>query len=244
MKLYRQSVSVLALRLFLSTAENRINSPCSTSSASTSRLGRNLPVWKMWRASLKAGYPVLASVVMCFPCCNECMLRWRRIGELPGNGCRGFQGISGSGFQFLQNTKNWVRCRGTERRGGGICHFEHVEFAGVHSGGCWLVFPAQKIYLLRHAVSRKSVVRLKELNISGPFNIQFLARNNEVKVIECNLRVSRSDFRSYPKCRNVALSRDGHEDYAGCPTLVRTSRRLTSTGLAWRLPEVLILPPA
>ena len=70
---------------------------------------------------------------------------------------------------------------------------EHVEFAGVHSGDATLVFPAQKIYFATaRRIKKISRQIAKELNISGPFNIQFLARNNEVKVIECNLRASRS----------------------------------------------------
>lgn len=70
---------------------------------------------------------------------------------------------------------------------------EHVEFAGVHSGDATLVFPAQKIYFeTMRRVKRISKRIAKELNITGPFNIQFLAKNNEIKVIECNLRASRS----------------------------------------------------
>ncbi len=70
---------------------------------------------------------------------------------------------------------------------------EHIEFAGVHSGDATLVFPPQKVYF--ETIRRiKRIARqiAKELNISGPFNIQFLARDNFVKVIECNLRASRS----------------------------------------------------
>ncbi len=70
---------------------------------------------------------------------------------------------------------------------------EHVEFAGVHSGDATIVFPAQKLYIetLRRI---KKIARsiAKELNISGPFNMQFLAKDNDIKVIECNLRASRS----------------------------------------------------
>jgi len=70
---------------------------------------------------------------------------------------------------------------------------EHVEFAGVHSGDATLVFPAQRIYFetMRRVkkISRKIAAELK---ITGPFNIQFLAKGNEIKVIECNLRASRS----------------------------------------------------
>ena len=70
---------------------------------------------------------------------------------------------------------------------------EHIEFAGVHSGDATLVFPAQKIYFATTRQIKKISRRIaKELNISGPFNIQFLAKNNDVKVIECNLRASRS----------------------------------------------------
>ena len=70
---------------------------------------------------------------------------------------------------------------------------EHIEFAGVHSGDATLVFPPQKIYF--ETVRRiKRIARelAKGLNITGPFNMQFLAKDNEVKVIECNLRASRS----------------------------------------------------
>lgn len=70
---------------------------------------------------------------------------------------------------------------------------EHIEFAGVHSGDATLVFPAQKIYFeTARRIKKVSKMIAKELNISGPFNIQFLAKNNYIKVIECNLRASRS----------------------------------------------------
>ncbi|MEK7529136.1 MAG: carbamoyl-phosphate synthase (glutamine-hydrolyzing) large subunit [Patescibacteria group bacterium] len=77
---------------------------------------------------------------------------------------------------------------------------EHIENAGVHSGDATMVLPPQKIYL--ETMKRiKEIARevAKELNISGPFNIQFLAKNNLVKVIECNLRASRS----FPFCSKV-----------------------------------------
>ncbi len=70
---------------------------------------------------------------------------------------------------------------------------EHVEFAGVHSGDATIVFPAQKIYI--ETVRRiKKITKdiAKKLNISGPFNMQLLAKDNDIKVIECNLRASRS----------------------------------------------------
>ena len=70
---------------------------------------------------------------------------------------------------------------------------EHIEFAGVHSGDATLVFPPQKVYFETiRRVKRISKQIAAELNISGPFNIQFLAKDNDVKVIECNLRASRS----------------------------------------------------
>ena len=95
---------------------------------------------------------------------------------------------------FLENAKeieiDAVACKG-ELMAYAIS--EHVEFAGVHSGDATIVFPPQKLYF--ETVRRiKRVTRkiAKELNISGPFNIQFLAKDNDIKVIECNLRASRS----------------------------------------------------
>jgi carbamoyl-phosphate synthase large subunit len=70
---------------------------------------------------------------------------------------------------------------------------EHIEFAGVHSGDATIQFPAQNLYVETvRRIKRISRQIAKELNISGPFNIQYLAKGNEIKVIECNLRASRS----------------------------------------------------
>jgi len=70
---------------------------------------------------------------------------------------------------------------------------EHIEFAGVHSGDATIQFPAQKLYVETvRRIKRISKQIAQELNISGPFNIQYLAKGNEIKVIECNLRASRS----------------------------------------------------
>lgn len=70
---------------------------------------------------------------------------------------------------------------------------EHIEFAGVHSGDATIQFPAQKLYVETvRRIKRISKQIAKELNISGPFNIQYLAKDNDIKVIECNLRASRS----------------------------------------------------
>lgn len=70
---------------------------------------------------------------------------------------------------------------------------EHVEFAGVHSGDATMLFPPQKIYVETARKIKKITGEIaKELNITGPFNIQYLAKDNDIKVIECNLRASRS----------------------------------------------------
>ena len=70
---------------------------------------------------------------------------------------------------------------------------EHVEYAGVHSGDATMTFPAQQIsFATARQIKKISRAIAKELNISGPFNIQYLAKGRDVKVIECNLRASRS----------------------------------------------------
>lgn len=70
---------------------------------------------------------------------------------------------------------------------------EHIEYAGVHSGDATIVFPAQKLYVETVRRCKKIAARIAEkLEITGPFNIQFLAQENDIKVIECNLRASRS----------------------------------------------------
>ena len=70
---------------------------------------------------------------------------------------------------------------------------EHIEFAGVHSGDATIQFPPQKLYVeTMRRIKKISGQIAKALHISGPFNIQFLAKNNDIKVIECNLRASRS----------------------------------------------------
>jgi carbamoyl-phosphate synthase large subunit len=96
--------------------------------------------------------------------------------------------------EFIENAKE-IEVDAVAREGEILAYAisEHVEFAGVHSGDATIVFPPQKIYF--ETVRRiKRITRhiAKELNISGPFNIQYLARDNDIKVIECNLRASRS----------------------------------------------------
>ena len=95
---------------------------------------------------------------------------------------------------FLENAKE-IEFDGVAHNGEIVEYAisEHVEFAGVHSGDATLVFPAQKIYFeTGRRIKKISRQIAKELNISGPLNIQFLAKNNDIKVIECNLRASRS----------------------------------------------------
>lgn len=96
--------------------------------------------------------------------------------------------------QFLQNAKE-VEMDAVAKDGEIIAYAisEHVEFAGVHSGDATILFPPQKLYVeTARRIKKISKQIAKELNISGPFNIQFLARENDIKVIECNLRASRS----------------------------------------------------
>lgn len=96
--------------------------------------------------------------------------------------------------EFIEDCKE-IEIDAVADHGEIICYAisEHIEFAGVHSGDATIVFPAQKIYIetLRR-IKKISRQIAKNLNISGPFNIQFLAKDNDIKVIECNLRASRS----------------------------------------------------
>ena len=96
--------------------------------------------------------------------------------------------------EFIENAKE-IEIDAVAKDGEIIAYAisEHVEFAGVHSGDATMVFPAQKIYFeTMRRIKRISRQISKELNITGPFNIQFLAKDNDIKVIECNLRASRS----------------------------------------------------
>jgi carbamoyl-phosphate synthase large subunit len=96
--------------------------------------------------------------------------------------------------EFVENAKE-IEFDAVAREGEIVAYAisEHVEFAGVHSGDATIVFPAQKIYFeTARRIKRISRLIARELNITGPFNIQFLAKDNNIKVIECNLRASRS----------------------------------------------------
>ncbi|HEB62481.1 MAG TPA: ATP-grasp domain-containing protein, partial [Bacteroidetes bacterium] len=96
--------------------------------------------------------------------------------------------------EFIQQAKE-IEFDAVAKKGEVILYAisEHIEFAGVHSGDATLVFPPQKVYFETiRRIKKVSKQIAKELEISGPFNIQFLAKDNDVKVIECNLRASRS----------------------------------------------------
>ena len=96
--------------------------------------------------------------------------------------------------QFIEHAKE-VEMDAVAKNGEIIAYAisEHIEFAGVHSGDATIQFPPQKLYVETvRRIKRISKQIAKELNISGPFNIQYLARENDIKVIECNLRASRS----------------------------------------------------
>ncbi len=96
--------------------------------------------------------------------------------------------------EFIQNSKE-IEMDAVANKGEVIAYAisEHIEFAGVHSGDATIVFPPQKIYFETARRVKKIAKKIaKSLNITGPFNIQFLAKDNDVMVIECNLRASRS----------------------------------------------------
>jgi carbamoyl-phosphate synthase large subunit len=96
--------------------------------------------------------------------------------------------------EFIENAKE-IEIDAVAKEGEIIAYAisEHVEFAGVHSGDATIVFPPQKLYFETvRRIKRISREISRELKITGPFNIQFLARDNDIKVIECNLRASRS----------------------------------------------------
>ena len=198
MKLYRQSVPVLGTSpISIDRAENR-----NKFSAMLDQLGIDQPAW-MELTSLeevkgfvgKVGYPVLVrpSYVLSGAAMNVCYddEELENFLKMAAEVSKEYPVVVS---QFLENTKE-IEFDAVAQNGEVVEYAisEHVEFAGVHSGDATLVFPAQKIYFATaRRIKKISRQIAKELNISGPFNIQFLARNNEVKVIECNLRASRS----------------------------------------------------
>lgn len=108
--------------------------------------------------------------------------------------------------EFIENAKE-IEFDAVADKGTVIAYAisEHIEFAGVHSGDATIQFPPQKLYVATVRRIKKIARKIAQaLNISGPFNIQFLAKNNDIKVIECNLRASRS-FPFVSKVLNINL---------------------------------------
>ncbi len=198
MKLYRQSVPVLGTSpVSIDRAENR-----NKFSHMLDLLGIDQPAWQELTSLedvkafiAKVGYPVLVrpSYVLSGAAMNVCYdeEELELFLKMAAKVSKQYPVVVS---QFLQNTKE-IEFDAVAQNGEIVEYAisEHIEFAGVHSGDATLVFPAQKIYFATARRIKQISRRIaKELNISGPFNIQFLARNNEVKVIECNLRASRS----------------------------------------------------
>lgn len=197
-RLHRQDIPILGTSpLSIDRAENR-----HKFSSMLDQLGVDQPAWKELTSLSeiqgfvqKVGYPVLVrpSYVLSGAAMNVChdAEELETFLTLAAKVSKEYPVVVS---QFLQNAKE-IEFDAVAKNGEIVEYAisEHVEFAGVHSGDATLVFPAQKIYFeTARRIKRISRKIAKELNISGPFNMQFLARNNEVKVIECNLRASRS----------------------------------------------------
>ncbi|MDD6002335.1 MAG: carbamoyl-phosphate synthase (glutamine-hydrolyzing) large subunit [Bacteroidales bacterium] len=198
MKLYRQDVPVLGTSpVSIDRAENR-----RKFSAMLDQLGIDQPRWEALTSYDEidkfideVGFPVLIrpSYVLSGAAMNVCYTK-EQMHEFLGLAAKVSKEYPVVVSQFMQNTKE-IEFDAVAKNGEIIEYAisEHVEFAGVHSGDATLVFPAQNIYLATaRAIKQISKKIAKELNISGPFNIQYLAKQNNVKVIECNLRASRS----------------------------------------------------
>ncbi|MBR1942064.1 MAG: carbamoyl-phosphate synthase (glutamine-hydrolyzing) large subunit [Bacteroidaceae bacterium] len=198
MKLYRQNVPILGTSpLSIDRAENR-----DKFSRMLDQLGIDQPAWQelthideVKSFIERVGYPVLVrpSYVLSGAAMNVCYddSELETYLNLAAKVSKEFPVVVS---KFMENTKE-IEFDAVAQNGEIVEYAisEHVEFAGVHSGDATLVCPAQKIYFatarrIKH-ISRQIA---KALNITGPFNIQYLARNNEVKVIECNLRASRT----------------------------------------------------
>ena len=198
MKLHRQGVPVLGTSpLDIDRAENR-----DKFSAMLDKLGIDQPAWQALTSMddikafvEKVGYPVLVrpSYVLSGAAMNVCYddEQLERFLGMATEVSKDFPVVVS---QFMQDTKE-IEFDAVADKGEVVEYAisEHVEYAGVHSGDATMVFPAQNIYFSTVRQIKKIARRIAaELNISGPFNIQFLAKNREVKVIECNLRASRS----------------------------------------------------
>lgn len=197
-KLHRQNVKILGTSASdIDRAENR-----HKFSAMLDRLGIDQPSWKELTSFdeidvfvEEVGFPVLIrpSYVLSGAAMNVCYDKeqMHEFLQMAANVSKEFPVVVSS---FLRNAKE-IEFDAVAKNGEVVEYAisEHVEFAGVHSGDATLVFPAQKIYFeTMRRIKKISKQIAKELNISGPFNIQYLAKNNDIKVIECNLRASRS----------------------------------------------------
>jgi carbamoyl-phosphate synthase large subunit len=198
MKLYRRHVPILGTSpVSIDRAENR-----HKFSAMLDQLGIDQPRWKELTTQddidsfvETVGFPVLIrpSYVLSGAAMNVCY-DYEQMHRFLGQAAKVSKEYPVVISQFLQNAKE-IEFDAVARNGEIVEYAisEHIEFAGVHSGDATLVFPAQKIYMATaRRIKRISAKIAQELNISGPFNIQYLAKDNEVKVIECNLRASRS----------------------------------------------------
>ena len=198
MKLYRQGVPVLGTSpVDIDRAENR-----DKFSAMLDKLGIDQPAWRALTSLedirsfvSQVGYPVLVrpSYVLSGAAMNVCYNdeELKRFLEMATEVSKDFPVVVS---QFMQDTKEIEFDAVADH--GNIVEYaisEHIEYAGVHSGDATMVFPAQHIYFSTVRQIKKISCKIaKELNISGPFNIQYLAKDRQVKVIECNLRASRS----------------------------------------------------
>lgn len=171
-------------------------------SAMLDRIGVDQPEWSALTSMEdinafieKVGFPVLVrpSYVLSGAAMNVCSNQeeLERFLQLAANVSKKHPVVVS---QFIEHAKE-VEMDAVAQNGEIVAYAisEHIEFAGVHSGDATIQFPPQKPYVETvRRIKRISRQIAKELNISGPFNIQFLARENDIKVIECNLRASRS----------------------------------------------------
>ncbi|CDD88689.1 carbamoyl-phosphate synthase large subunit [Tannerella sp. CAG:51] len=198
LKLDAQGVNILGTSAkSIDNAEDR-----NKFSAMCDRLGIDQPRWREL-TSMKdihqfvdeVGFPVLVrpSYVLSGAAMNVCSNNdeLERFLKLAANVSQKHPVVVS---QFIEHAKE-VEMDAVADKGEIIAYAisEHIEFAGVHSGDATIQFPPQKLYMETiRRVKRISKLIAKELQISGPFNIQFLAKGNAIKVIECNLRASRS----------------------------------------------------
>ena len=198
MKLYRQGVPVLGTSpVSIDRAENR-----GKFSAMLDKLGIDQPKWSALTSmeDVKAfvdrvGFPVLVrpSYVLSGAAMNVCYdnEELERFLALASEVSKDYPVVIS---QFMQET-NEIEFDAVAKNGEVVEYAisEHVEYAGVHSGDATMTFPAQNISFAQvRQIKKISRAIAKELNISGPFNIQYLAKGRDIKVIECNLRASRS----------------------------------------------------